>query len=148
MKKLLLVMLAIVLTACSAVQPKSEFERARERWQDANVSHYRFSLFIGCFCVFSQDMPLNIEVKDGEVVSMEYQSGNEIDAANREYFRRFETIDKIFDELEKDKNGEADEVTVAYEEKYGYPAQVHIDFIKNAVDDEVSLQISAFEVLP
>jgi hypothetical protein len=93
-------------------------------------------------------MPLNIEVKDGEVVSMEYQSGNEIDAANLEYFQRFATIDKIFDELEKDKNGEADEVTVAYDEKYGYPAQVNIDFIKNAVDDEVSLQISAFEVLP
>lgn len=148
MKKLLLLMLAVMLTACSALQPKSDFEIARDKWQDANISHYRFNLFVGCFCIFTQDMPLIIEVKDGEVVSMEYQSGNEIDATNLEYFQRFATIDRIFEELEKDLGGEADKVTVAYDETYGFPTEVSIDFIEQAADDELYLTLSNFEALP
>ncbi len=65
MKKLVLLILAIMLSACSAMQSKSEVDRARDKWQAANISHYRFNLFIGCFCVYTQDMPLIIEVKDG-----------------------------------------------------------------------------------
>jgi hypothetical protein len=147
MRKLIFIFIALALAACSSANP-SEIERNRQKWQDSAVLHYRFSLFVGCFCVFSQDMPLNIEVKDGKVVSMEYQSGKAIDEGSRDLFRRYEIIDQIFVELEKDLNGEADEVTVAYDSTYGFPAQVNIDFIKNAVDDEVTLNISAFEKLP
>ena len=90
MKKLLFVFLAFALAACSAGS-QTEIERNQQKWQEADVSHYRFNLFIGCFCIFTQDMPLVIEVQNGEVVSMEYQNGNEIDANGREYFPRFAT---------------------------------------------------------
>ena len=148
MRKILFVFLAIMLTACSAMQPKSDFDRAREKWQDAKISHYRFNLFIGCFCAYTQDMPLIIEVKNGEVVSMKYQSGKEIESGNLDYFQRFATIDKIFDELKKDLVGEADKVTVEYDETYGFPKQVSIDFIEQAADDELGLTVSEFEKLP
>ena len=161
MKKLLLVILAIVLSACATVanagEPKSEVEQARDKWQAANISHYRFNLFLGCFCIFTENMPLVIEVKDGQVVSMEYQNGKEIDPSLMEIFQRYETIDKIFDGIERgfkiegnvDTAGDvADEVTVTYDATYGYPTQVNIDFIKDAVDDELSLQITNFEALP
>jgi Family of unknown function (DUF6174) len=148
MKKLVLLILAIMLTACSAIQPKSEVDRAIEKWRAANISHYRFNLFIGCFCAYTQDMPLIIEVKDGEVVSMKYQSGKEIESGNLDYFQRFATIDKIFDELKKDLGGEADKVTVEYDETHGFPKQVSIDFIEQAADDELGLTVSEFEKLP
>jgi hypothetical protein len=157
MRRILFIVLAIMLAACSAMQPKSEVDRAREKWEDANISHYRFNLFIGCFCVYTQDMPLIVEVKDGKVVSMQYQSGKEIEAGNLEYFQRFATIDKLFDELEngfqskgsEDTAGDkADEVKVTYDETYGFPTQISIDFIKDAADDELGLTISNFEKLP
>ena len=161
MKKLLLLVLAIVLSGCATIanasEPKSEVQQAHEKWQSANISHYQFKLFLGCFCVFSQDMPLNIEVKDGQVVSMEYQSGNQIDPSLMEYFQRFATVDKLFDEIENsfqiqgnvDTAGDkADEVKVTYDETYGFPNQINIDFIKDAIDDELSLQIADFEKLP
>jgi len=137
-----------MLTSCSAIQPKSELDHARQKWQDANISHYRFHLFIGCFCVYTQDMPLIIEVKDGEVVSMQYQSGKEIESGNVDYFQRFATIDKLFAQLKKDMGGEADKVTVEYDETYGFPKQVSVDFIENAMDDELVLTVSEFEKLP
>jgi hypothetical protein len=148
MKKILFIILAIVLTACSAMQPKSDLERAREKWQDANISHYRFSVHVGCFCVFTENMPLVIEVNNGEVVSMEYHNGNEIDPGSLELFQRYATVDKLFEEIEKDQNGEADKVTVEYDATYGFPTKVEIDFVEQAIDDEVYLSISGFEALP
>jgi len=147
MKKLLFIFIALVLAACS-MGSQTEIERNKEKWQDAGITHYRFDLTLGCFCVFSQDMPLVIEVQDGEVVSMEYQSGNEIDAANRELFEKYATIDRIFSELETDINGAADEVVVSYDSTYGFPEQATIDFVKNATDDELYVTISGFEKLP
>jgi hypothetical protein len=161
MKKLLYLILAIVLSGCATIanagQPKSEVEQARDKWQAANISHYRFNLALGCFCAFRQDMPLVIEVKDGQVVSMKYHNGKEIEAGNMEYFQRFVTMDKLFDEIANgfaDKGNvdtagqKADEVKATYDETYGFPTQVSVDRIKEAIDDELGLTISNFEKLP
>jgi hypothetical protein len=126
----------------------SDFDRAREKWQEADASHYRYNLNLSCFCAFNENMPLVIEVQDGDVVSMEYQNGNEIEEVNLEQFQKYDTIDDIFAELEKALNGEADKVTVSYDETYGFPTQIDIDFIEEAIDDELYLTVSDFEVLP
>ena len=147
MKKLLFLFLVLVLTACSALG-QSDFSRNQQKWQDANISHYRFNLFIGCFCIFTQDMPLIIEVKDGEIISMEYSTGNPLDDSNREYFTKYATIERLFSELEADLGGEADEVTVTYDATYGFPTEVSIDYIKEAADDELYFTVSGFEALP
>ncbi len=147
MRKLTYLFIALVLSGCS-LGGKSEIQRNQQKWQDAGISHYRYNLFIGCFCVFNEHMPLVVEVQDGKVVSMEYQSGKEIEATSRELFDQYATIERIFSELETDINGKADEVTVTYDPTYGFPTKVNIDFIKNAVDDEVALTVSNFEKLP
>jgi hypothetical protein len=140
--------MVVVLTACASVgAASSDFDLARDKWQDAGISHYRFNLNISCFCIFTQDMPLIIEVQDGEVVSMEYQSGNEIDPSNIELFERFATIDRIFAELET-ALVEADSVTVEYDETYGFPTQVSIDLDQQMADEEIYLTISDFDTLP
>jgi hypothetical protein len=148
MRKILFILLAALLTGCAALVGRAGSNNDQEKWQNANISHYRYELTIGCFCVFSQDMPLVIEVKDGQVVSMEYKSGKEIDAASREIFQRYETIDKIFAEIEKARTEGADTVTVTYDETYGFPKDVTIDFQQQAADEELYLTIANFEVLP
>jgi len=147
MRKLFFIFIAFALAACSGGN-QSEIERNQQKWQDANVSHYRYHLTLGCFCVFSQDMPLIIEVQEGQVVSMEYQSGNEIDAGSRELFDKYATIDSIFAELEADLNGAADKVVVEYDPTYGFPTKADIDFIEEAIDDELYLSLANFEELP
>ena len=148
MRNILFILMAAVLTACASVGAASSyFDIARDKWQDAGISHYRFNVAISCFCIFTQDMPLIIEVQDGEVVSMEYASGNELDANSLELFNRYATVDRIFAELEK-AHAEADSVTVEYDETYGFPTQVTIDFDQQAADEEIYLTISDFEALP
>jgi hypothetical protein len=149
MRKILFVLLAILLTGCASLvsQASGEMNSDQAKWQHANVSHYRYELAISCFCIFSQDMPLVIEVKDGKAVSMEYKSGKEIDPSFLEQFQRYDTIDKIFAELEKAQS-EAEKVDVTYDETYGYPTEIKIDQAQMAADDELYLTISNFEVLP
>jgi hypothetical protein len=148
MKKITLLLLALILTACSA-GTKSEYDTNLEKWQNANIDHYRFSLSVICFCPGTDKMPLDIEVQNDEVVSMTYADGTPVpaDDVQLEFFSSYATIDRLFSELKTNLDGAADEVTVTYDPTYGYPAQVNIDMIKEAIDDELYLTVSNFEAL-
>ncbi len=148
MKKIVFLALVFMLTACSL--GGSELSRNQKKWNDANITHYRYELNIGCFCAFRSDMPLTVEVLNGEVVSMTGVDGTAITNEDPFYetFTKYATIDRLFSELEADLGGEADEVTVKYDATYGFPTDINIDFIKNAVDDELHLGASGFESLP
>lgn len=147
MKKFTLVILALILSACS-LMPASEFNQNLAKWHQADLSHYQYDLVIGCFCPFSQDMPLTIEVKDEVVVSITRADGTLIDSSNMnyQYYVPYAILDGLFAEL-KTEMTEADEITVTYDPLYGFPVNVAIDRIKLAMDDELSLQVINFEVL-
>jgi hypothetical protein len=149
MKKIMLLFLVLILTACSTGEV-TEFSRNQTKWQDANISHYRFELNVGCFCAFRSQMPATVEVQGGEIVSITGADGNPIlisDPLN-EYVLRVATIDRLFSELESDSFKEADKLTVTYDSTYGFPSEIIIDFIELAIDDELYLSASAFEPLP
>jgi len=151
MKNLILIVMAFLLAACAsanALGSQSEIEKNHEKWQDAGISHYRYDLSISCFCIFAQDMPLVIEVQDGKVVSMEYKSGKEIDPSLLELFEKYETIDRVFAELDAGSKGAADEVIAKYDPTYSFPTEVTIDVEKQATDDELYLSLANFEKLP
>ena len=148
MKKTILLLLIVILTACSA-STGTDLDRNRQTWQDAGATHYSFDLFIGCFCAFRDQMPLTIEVQDDEVVSMTYVDGTLVEASDPGYelFNKYATITRIFSELETGLTGEADEVTVTYDSTYSFPAEIYFDFIKEAADDELSIQVSNFQII-
>jgi hypothetical protein len=137
---------AIILSSCSYLA-NSELSRAQSRWQAANIKNYTYQLHVGCFCAFTQRMPLTIEVKDGQVQSMSYQDGSPVSAEDRLTFAPYQTIDALFD-FTSAAIGTADEVKAEYDATYGYPAHVQIDRAKNAADDEMTLEVSSFQQLP
>jgi len=148
MKKLILLTLIVLLTACSAGAP-TNLERNRQTWQDSSITHYRFSLNIGCFCAFRSQMPITVEVQNNEIVSMTYPDGTLVAATdpNYETFSSHATIERIFSELEAGLAGDADDVTVTYDSTLGFPSEIYFDYIKEAADDELSLTVSNFEAL-
>ena len=148
MKKLVFLTLIIILTACS-FGASSELERNRQAWLDLGIAHYRFSVFVGCFCPFGEKMPLTVEVQNGEVVSMAYSDGIPVAPTDPSYetFTHYATIERIFSVLEAGLKGDADEVTVTYDSARGFPSEIYFDYIKDAVDDELSITVSNFEVL-
>jgi Family of unknown function (DUF6174) len=148
MKKLITFVLVFLLTACS-FGASNELGKNQQTWQNSDISHYRFSLNVGCFCAFRDKMPLTVEVQNGDVVSMSYPDGTVITKTdpNYETFSQHATIERIFSELEAGLAGDADEVTVTYNPTYGFPNNIYFDYIKAAADDELSLGVSNFIVL-
>jgi len=149
MKKSILLILALILTACS-LGGQSELSRNQSKWQNANIASYTFELNAGCFCIFRSQMPITVEVRNGEIVSAIDVDGNAIPLTdpNSEYILKYATIDRLFSELKSDSVQKADELTVTYDSTYGFPTDISIDFIKQAVDDELYLSVSGFETLP
>jgi len=152
MKKFLLLLLALVLTACAsnAAAGASEFSQNQQKWEDANITHYRFDVNISCFCAFRDQMPLTIEVRDGQVVSLTNVNGDQVldTDPNYQFFAPYATLDLLFSELDAAQNGKADKVTVTYDETYGFPKDLTIDFVEEATDDELYLTVTNFEPLP
>ena len=148
MKKLILLTLIVILTACSTVAP-SEFDRNPQTWQDSGITHYRFSLHIGCFCVFRDQMPITVEVLNGEIVSMTLPDGTLVAETDPSYetFSKHATIERLFSELEAGLGGSAGEVILGLDSTRGFPAEIYFDYIKAAADDEISLSVSNFEAL-
>jgi len=148
MKKLILLTLIVILTACSYGAP-TELEKNRQTWQDSGITHYRYSLNIGCFCAFRNQMPITVEVQKGEIVSMTYPDGTLVAKTdpNYETFSKHATIDRIFSELEAGLAGGAEQVTVTYDSAKGFPNNIYFDYIKAAADDELSITVSNFETL-
>lgn len=148
MKKLYILIFTFILAACSP-GASSEFEGNLEKWKDAKITQYRYSLAVGCFCAFRDRMPMTAEVRQGEVISLAYADGTALRRtdANHEFLSRYTTMEGLFAELESGLSGEADEVTVTYDPTYGFPRTIHLDVIKDAIDDELSLEVTNFEVL-
>ncbi len=147
MKKIIFAVLTIILTACSFTA-SSEYDQNLGKWQDAKITHYRYTLSIGCFCAFRGDMPVTVEVSNGEVVSIISATGAAIDSADPSYssIEYYATMDRLFTQL-KSALDEADEVAAVYNSTYGFPTSVSIDQIKEAVDDELFITVENFEVL-
>jgi hypothetical protein len=143
----ILVLLVLAAAGCGNFQQGRALSRNRALWVSQDISHYRFQLQVGCFCAFMDLMPLSVEVRDGQVVSLLDASGRPVPAGRLEMLERYAGIDKLFELVDQAISGKADEVMVFYDTTYGFPSQVSIDYIKLAVDDELGLQVRNFEVL-
>jgi len=141
-----LALVSLVFSACSPLAG-SELARNRDKWRAAGIDHYRFDLSVLCFCPFSAQMPLSVEVMGGKVVSMAYNDGTPVPESERSAFSAYATIDALFAYTE-DAVRQADEIQITYDPIYGFPSQAQIDFVKNAVDDELALGVENFQALP
>jgi hypothetical protein len=135
--------LFLALTACAS---KTALRENQQKWAAQNVSHYRFDLTIGCNCPWRSMMPLKIEVKDGQVVSMTDKDGRPTPSNYADTFNKAASIENLFAILDS-ATGSASKVTVEYDTGYGYPKSIVIDYSKMVYDDEIGYYVKSFEVL-
>ncbi|MBL8097631.1 MAG: hypothetical protein JNK81_00510 [Anaerolineales bacterium] len=148
MKKIIFIVLALVLAACGGGGTSSEFDQNVTKWNDAGVSHYRMQVGVSCFCPFADINPITVEVKDGQIVSMVGANGAEVLDTDPAYvtLAQYANVDSLFTWL-GDALANADKVEVTYDATYGFPTSIAVDFITEATDDEIWIDISNFEVV-
>jgi Family of unknown function (DUF6174) len=137
--------MVLVLSACSG---GSVLEQNREKWEGQNFNHYRFTVVVSCFCPFA-GAEVTYEVQNGQMVGQAVQAhpDRQFDPDQiSEFYQDYNTIEKVFNYVERASN-EADETTIEYDPTYGFPTDISVDWIKEAIDDEFYLTLSNFEPL-
>lgn len=147
MKRIILLILAIFLTACSFTQT-NELGKNQDKWTKAAITHYRYSLNVSCFCAFRNDMPVSVEVQDGKVILLTSATGTVIESTDPLFptLESYSTVEGLFLQL-KSAIGTAEKVSTVYDATYGFPNSIAIDQVKAAVDDELYITVENFEVL-
>lgn len=143
MKRLLIVgvvclTLFIGLGGCGLF--KSEIQRelddAMALWETAGYSDYTFELQVSCFCPQEVVQPVIVVVVDGNPVSVVYRDLPQ--PVTRELFADADTIPEMFDLIQSAIDEGADSLVVEYHPQLGYPVSVSIDWITQAVDEEIA----------
>lgn len=114
---------------------------AQVRWNNAGVEDYTVVVQHLCFCGYVR--PVRITVRSGAVVSS-------VDAETGEPVPTYATVRDItalFTLIRKAIDDGADRLEVTYDAQLGYPTFINIDYIKNAVDDELQVRTSEFQQL-
>jgi hypothetical protein len=142
-------LLLLLLSACDVVDPDSVWEMELERlelnarlWSSTQPAHYAYFLERLCFCGTEVTRRVRIEVVNGAVVSRTYaETGQPVTA---QWQALFPAMEGVFQILREALEREAADFDADYDPNRGYPRTVAIDYIENAVDEELSLRLTGF----
>ena len=119
-----------------------ELDRHLTLWQQARFGDYSYEYNVLCECSDNFGQPVKVTVTNGEIESVVYaESGDPPVVVGSP---RYHTINRLFDVIQDAIDNEADQLTVSYDSEFGYPTNVEIDYLINAIDDEYILTATAF----
>ena len=114
---------------------------AAERWAAAGIDDYRLDL--GFLCACALPARVHVEVVDGVATATDAE-GRPLDAAA--LARTPITVDQLFAEGRRALEGGG--MVEAQFGDTGVPGRLDIDYLPQAIDDELSIVVNAFEAGP
>ena len=108
------------------------------KWKDTAPAAYLYDFQRICYCTTESIEPVRITVQDGQVVAVVRQSdGQPVPQSDVDRLFRI-TIDSLFGIVAEALNRNASDVRVRNDAQRRYPADVQIDYLANAIDEELS----------
>ena len=138
----------LALVACGDGLPVSTgfvltLRAARARWVSSGIDSYEITVRRVCYCEFVD--PVRIKVENGVVVSRTVASTGEPLPAT--YADLYPDVPGLFAIVERAVT-DADDFDTTFDATYGFPAEISIDWVENAVDDEVIYRTETFTITP
>ncbi len=126
----------------------AELDAARELWASEGQSDYTLYVKRDCFCALEPRDDVFVTVRDGDVESALANSGDENydESVPRDEWYAWYTVAGMFDQIE-DALSTAADVQASYDESYGFPRSVTVDYVLNAADDEISYEMRDYTPL-
>jgi hypothetical protein len=140
---------ALVFLTAACSEPlgpqQDELTEAVARWEEAGLQDYVFEFQRLCFCGGDTIRRVRIEVRNGSVSAATYvDDGSPV---REEYRTDLPTIEDLFEEIQDAIDREAHSLAASYHADRGYPTSVAIDYIENAVDEEMAFNVYSLEAL-
>lgn len=145
-KSLLIFGLTLFLSACMATKKspnkpissvQESLNKHRLQWKNGNIHNYSYEFRRSCFCMKEYTKAVLIDVKDGAVVSAIFKD-NKQSLPNTLKDNR-QTIKMLFDTVQKAIDRKAHNIMVKYDEQYGYPLSINVDYDEMIADEELYL---------
>lgn len=130
---------------CGLFGPGSQMgqlNEARDRWKSQGFTDYQITVDRSCFCVREATGEVYMVVRNAAVAYRTYVSTGQPVAA--QWAELFPDIPGLFRVIE-DAIHDADDLVVRYHPRLGYPESISIDFVVNAIDDEVAYTTVGFQ---
>ena len=131
----------------AAAQP-ADLAAGRTAWRAAKLVDYEYGYRKYCACHPDSPPETIVTVRHGEVVGVRHRpvdSANEVRAEPRN-FKYYWTIDELFELIESARRRGA-QVRATFDRERGFPTEIHIDYDKNAIGDELDVQLTTVTAL-
>ncbi len=110
----------------------SEVAQQRRQWERLGIDAYEYDLTIFCFCPHID--PVRVQVRADTVFSaILVETGAPVEESYRA-----RTIDELFDIIEDAVAQEADQLDVEYDESFGHPTRIYVDYRITIIDEEMT----------
>lgn len=115
---------------------QAELDAALARWESQGIETYEYRFNNACLCTVETSGPIIITVTDGEVTAVRRPD----DAADLPPYDGgpTPTIPELFETVQSALDEGADSITVEYDEEFGFPTQLYIDWEALVADEETS----------
>ena len=137
-----------------------EYLENLEKWKSSEIVDYSVKQVRACECVIGM-IPKLVSVKDGaldhatvlepvtkdmffmpEEYGIDLAIGEEIVGP---HLQTVSTIDQLFDIISRAITGDVAHYEVEYDERYGFPARVVVDYYSDVEDEEFIITLYDFE---
>mmetsp|Transcript_6517 Transcript_6517/g.12676 ORF Transcript_6517/g.12676 Transcript_6517/m.12676 type:complete len:398 (+) Transcript_6517:270-1463(+) len=115
---------------------QTELDAARTVWDSFRVVDYDYSYRRSCFCMYNYTKKMFVEVRNN-TVDAAYFAEDGTAAPDNMIRNWLKTIDGMFDTIQDAVDRKAHSMQIAYNETYGYPMSVSIDYVEMMADEEL-----------
>ena len=115
--------------------------QGQERWEQSGIVQYTYTGAWTCFCPEDYRADTQVTVDGGEITAVNSADPNVETIPAPE---RFVAIEALFALIQEAISQNAARIEVSYDETYGYPVNLFIDYDERMADEEDSFTISSF----
>lgn len=136
--------LVLMFTSCdSDDDDMSEFKIAKAKWEKFQFDDYSIQENVSCFCAGLLEW--DVKVSDNEKDSVYFDESKLYKGQTYQMvFDDAKTIDDAFNFIENFDTNKAFSFEVVYDEQFGFPKSIAIDYVENMADDEIAYLYSNF----
>ena len=118
--------------------------RYQDRWERSGITDYDYTGAWSCFCPQEYLADVAVAVRGGVVTSVEF-AGEEFTVVPP-LPERFVPVEELFALLQDAVRRKAARIEVSYDERYGYPLELFIDYDERMADEETRFVMRGFRL--
>ncbi len=117
-------------------------DAALAAWNASGIDDYAYTLDVICFCTISGRF--QVTVNEGEVIEVTSAETGPVDLESPDNFMTYD-VEGLFALIDDWGGGQApDNMLASFDPDIGYPVEIRIDSLTNAIDDELAFFVTDF----